>query len=50
MVPQLLPHIRGSNTAGQSVIYKRTHVEQYTTRREFVYDSAKDNQINERFV
>ncbi|XP_016844032.2 uncharacterized protein LOC100120295 isoform X1 [Nasonia vitripennis] len=50
-VPQLLPHIRGSGTAvGQSVIYKRTHVEQYnSTRRDYVYDSTSDNQINEKY-
>ena len=53
MVPQVLPHVRGTGTAGQSVIYKRTHYEQHSSRREYIYDSAddrNDNQINEKFV
>ena len=47
----LAPSTKFSDSAGQSVVYKRKQIES-TTRREYTYDNSiiSENRVNEKYV
>ncbi|KAJ8683482.1 hypothetical protein QAD02_019274 [Eretmocerus hayati] len=48
-VPQVLPHVRGSENDSQEIIYRRSHTQNHTTRRTYELDSNDSHPIHERY-